>query len=68
MGYVTSHLLALTGTGLALYFLWSMILDPTRGPLSGTILPLAMGSLGFAIMVWIAARGLTQVYGFDDEK
>ena len=68
MGYVINHLMAITGTGLALYFLWSMILNPAQGPLSGTILPLVTGILGFVVMVWIAVRGLTEIYAFNDEE
>ena len=67
MGYALDNLLAITGMGLALYFLWSMVLDPGQGPLSGVILPLVAGIVGFIVMVWITVHGLTQVYAFDDE-
>ena len=63
MGYVFDNFLALTGTGLAAYFLWSMVLDPARGPLSGTVLPFVVGLAGFVASVLIALRGLGRIYG-----
>lgn len=62
MGYALDHLLAIAGTGLAIYFLWSMILDPAKGPLSGTIIPLAVGIVGFVVTVLAAAWGLNNIY------
>lgn len=62
MAYPTFHLATVAGTAFAVYFLWSMILDPTTGPLPGLVLPLAVGVVGFLGSLLVASWGVKRIY------
>lgn len=62
MGYPTSHLATVGGITLALYLLWSMVIDPAQGPLHGRLLPLAVGVAGTVVGILVAAWGVRRIY------
>ncbi len=41
-----------------MYFLWSMVLNPARGPLPGKMLPLVVGVSGFVLSAALVGWGL----------
>ena len=63
-GHMVNHLSAVTGVTLAVYALWSMIIDPAKGPLPGTVLPLAVGLLLFAVGLGLLGWGSYRIYGY----
>ncbi|WP_227356486.1 hypothetical protein [Haladaptatus salinisoli] len=49
---------AISGMATGMYFLWSMVLNPARGPLPGKMLPLVVGVSGFVLSAALVGWGL----------
>jgi predicted RNA methylase len=63
--HAVNHLSSVVGVTLAVYALWSMILNPTQGPLPGTVLPFVVGVGLFAIGAALLAWGSSRIYGYE---
>ncbi|MFC4552792.1 MULTISPECIES: hypothetical protein [Halorussus] len=62
--HAVNHLASLVGITLLTYAVWSMLLDPARGPLGGRTLALVAGivlaATGGALLAW----GTYRIYGY----
>lgn len=54
-------LAVILGTSLSAYTLWSMVISPSTGPLSGRLLPLVVGVGGFVLGLGLLGRGLVRL-------
>ena len=63
--HAVNHLSSVVGVTLAIYAVWSMLLNPTQGPLPGTTLPLAVGLLLFGAGVVLFGWGSYRIYGHE---
>ena len=64
-GHMVNHLSAVIGVTLAVYALWSMFIDPVKGPLPGTVLLIAVGLLLFAVGLGLLGWGSNRNYGYE---
>lgn len=62
--HAVNHLASVVGVTLVVYAVWSMLLNPTQGPLPGTALPLAVGLLVFGAGAALLAWGSYRIYGY----
>lgn len=60
-----NHLSSVIGVTLLVYALWSILIDPVKGPLPGTVLPVAVGLLLLAVGAALLAWGSYRVYGYE---
>lgn len=62
--HAVNHLSSVGGVTLLVYALWSMLLNPAQGPLPGTLLPLVIGFVLFAVGAVLLAWGSYRIYGY----
>lgn len=60
--HVLNHLSTVLGAMATGYFLWSIVLNPGTGPLPGTLIPLAVGLVGFAVGLSVFAWGAYRTF------
>lgn len=62
--HAVNHIASLAGITLLIYAVWSMLLDPSRGPLGGRTLALVVGfalaATGGVLLAW----GTYRIYGY----
>lgn len=63
--HTVNHLSSVVGITLLVYALWSILLDPTKGPIPGTVLPIAVGLVLFAVGAALLAWGSYRIYGYE---
>ncbi|WP_162224256.1 hypothetical protein [Halorussus salinus] len=58
--HAANHLATILGVTLAVYAVWSMLLNPATGPLPGTVVPIVVGlvvlTVGVASLAWGSYR------------
>lgn len=66
--HVVNHLATVLGAVAAGYFLWSMLLSPAKGPLPGTLVPLAVGLAGFGVGLSVLAWGARRTFAVPERR